>query len=84
MGHYNIFEHISMCWIGFTQKVLKYRSFSDSKVHGANVGPTWVLSAPGGSHVGPLNLAIWGFSLISEYDVGMFPAVIHASHIIQQ
>ena len=31
----------------------------DSKVHGANMGPTWDLSAPGGSHVGPMNLAIW-------------------------
>ena len=31
----------------------------DSKVHGANMGPTWVLLAPGGPHVGPMNLAIW-------------------------
>ena len=23
------------------------------------MGPTWVLSVPGGSHVGPMNLAIW-------------------------
>ena len=30
----------------------------DSKVHGAHIGPTWVLSAPGGSHVGPMNFAI--------------------------
>ena len=30
----------------------------DSKVHGANMGPTWVLSAPDGPHVGPMNLAI--------------------------
>ena len=30
----------------------------DSKVHGANMGPTWVLSAPDGSHVGPMNLAV--------------------------
>ena len=30
----------------------------DSKVHGANMGPTWVLSAPGGPHVCPINLAI--------------------------
>ena len=30
----------------------------DSQVHGANVGPTWVLSAPDGPHVGPMNLAI--------------------------
>ena len=29
-----------------------------SKVHGANMGPTWVLSAPDGPHVGPMNLAI--------------------------
>ena len=29
----------------------------DSKVHGANVGPTWVLSAPDGPHVGPMNIA---------------------------
>ena len=30
----------------------------DSKVHGANMGPTWVLSAPDGPHDGPTNLAI--------------------------
>ena len=32
--------------------------FPDSKVHGANMGPTWVLSAPDEPHVGPINLAI--------------------------
>ena len=32
----------------------------DSKVHGANMGPTRVLSAPGGLHVGHMNFAIWG------------------------
>ena len=30
----------------------------DRKIHVANMGPTWVLSAPGGPHVGPMNLAI--------------------------
>ena len=30
----------------------------DSKVYGANMGPTWALSVPGGPHVGPINLAI--------------------------
>ena len=30
----------------------------ESKVHGANMGPNWVLSAPDGPHVGPMNLAI--------------------------
>ena len=32
--------------------------FPDNKVHGANMGPTWVLSAPDGPQVGPMNLAI--------------------------
>ena len=30
----------------------------DSKVHGANMVPTWVLSAPDGPHVSSMNLAI--------------------------
>ena len=30
----------------------------DNKVHGANMGLTWVLSAPDGPHVGPMNHAI--------------------------
>ena len=33
-------------------------SIPDSKVHGANMGPTSVLLAPDGPHVGPLNLVI--------------------------
>ena len=31
---------------------------TDSKVHGANMGPTWVLSAPDGPHIDPMSLAI--------------------------
>ena len=31
----------------------------DSKVHGANMGPIWGQQDPGGSHVGPMNIAIW-------------------------
>ena len=34
----------------------------ESKVHGASMGPIWVLSAPDGSHVGPMNLAIKGYN----------------------
>ena len=30
----------------------------DSKVHGANMGPIWVLSASDGPHVGPMKLVI--------------------------
>ena len=32
----------------------------DNKVHGANMGSTWVLSAPAGPHVGPMKHAIRG------------------------
>ena len=32
--------------------------YPDSKVHGANMGPTWVLSGPDGPHISPLNFAI--------------------------
>ena len=31
----------------------------DSKVHGANMGPTWGRQDPDGPHVGHMNLAIW-------------------------
>ena len=34
------------------------QKYPDSKVHGANMGPTWVLSAIDGPHVGSTNLAI--------------------------
>ena len=33
-------------------------NYQDNKVHGANMGPTWVLSAPDGPHVRPMNLVI--------------------------
>ena len=40
----------------------------DSKVLGANMGPTWALSAPDGPHVGPMNLAIRDdFVMLSLY-----------------
>ena len=32
----------------------------DSKVRGANMGPIWGRQDPGGPHVGPTILAIWG------------------------
>ena len=34
------------------------QAIPDSKVHWVNMGPTWVLLAPDGPHVGPMNLAI--------------------------
>ena len=63
----------------------------DSKVHWANMRPTWVLSAPHGPHVGPMNLAIWGFLLYiilsvsvwfsTKPDLSYYFHQVHASHI---
>ena len=39
-----------------------FKAIPDSKVHGVNMGPTWVMSAPGGPHISPVILAI------REYD----------------
>ena len=40
----------------------------DSKDHGANMGPTWVLSDPDGPHVGPMNLVVGG-RYTKDYDI---------------
>ena len=55
------------CWPGAVRRQDIYRHSNnqdqvpgspDSKVHGANMGPTWDLSAPDGPRVGLMNLAI--------------------------
>ena len=47
----------------------------DSKVYGANMGPTWGRQDPGGLHVGPMNLAIWGtFNIIATDVMAMWAA----------
>ena len=49
--------HINFFYIFFTLVCyIIISSFPDSKVHGVNMGPIWVLSAPDGPHVGPMNL----------------------------
>ena len=58
---YGNFLHVSEhSWVLFQQA--SYCTVScmhpDSKDHGANMRPTWVLSAPGGPHIGPMSLVI--------------------------
>ena len=43
-----------------------------NKVHGANMGPTWVLSAPHGPHVGPMDLAIRDTFLLMSFAKALF------------
>ena len=38
-----------------------------SKIYGANMGSIWGRQDPGGSHVGPMNSAIWDQKLEEEY-----------------
>ena len=49
-----------------------YFRFPDSKAHGANMGPTWVLSAPDGPHVVPKNLAINVVSISTKWSYHCF------------
>ena len=39
-------------------KRFQNQAYPDSKIHGTNMGPTWIMSAPDGPHLGPMNLAI--------------------------
>ena len=38
----------------------------DIKVHGANMGPIWSRQDPGGTHVGPINFAIWEYIIVCD------------------
>ena len=49
----------------------------DSKVHGANIGPTWVLSAPDGPHVGSMNLAIKEVMDQNESNIQYIQVIMH-------
>ena len=50
------------------------KAYPDSKVYGANTGPTWVLLAPDGPHVGPMNLAIRVLILHNQYQMSWIAA----------
>ena len=64
--------------------------YPESKVHGTNMGPTWILSARDGPHIGPMNLAIStvaGYSQALLYimadlhnDANLSYRVTHRSH----
>ena len=63
------------------------QGYPDSKVHGANMGPTWVLSAPDGLHVGPINLAIRVASTAKAWVNNCMPqkilgGIIHSSSAV--
>ena len=58
MIHLTILLSVTSLFDPAPVKPWQSRMKTDSKDHGANMGPTWVLSAPDGPHVGLMNLAI--------------------------
>ena len=50
--------------IDILSHLISSKNIPDSKVHRANMGPTWVLSVPDGPHVGPMKLDIWDDDMI--------------------
>ena len=52
----------SLVWVKIVSNInsgVDAVSYTDSKGHGANMGPIWGRQGPGGHHVGPMNFAIW-------------------------
>ena len=49
----------------------EYHLCEQYNVHGANMGPTWVLWAPNGPHVGHMNLAIRNNTIPKLPNAGM-------------
>ena len=46
----------------------------NTKVHGANMGPSWGRQDPGGPHVGHMNFAIWEtFSILIKISLKFIP-----------
>ena len=46
--------------------------YSDSKVYGVNMWPSWGRQDPGGPHVGPMDLVIWGGLVCTSYNSWLF------------
>ena len=61
-------------WHGIVYNGTMAKTVPDSKVHGSNRGPTWVLPAPDGPHFGPTKLAIRG-DFVRLWNHGKFDVI---------
>ena len=52
-------------------------NYTDSTVHGTNMGPIWGRQDPGGAHVSLMNFAIWVYAL--RYRPGCFRVIYNIS-----
>ena len=55
VGTAHVSRHLLKLRVDGNDGNLDGKLYPDSNVHGANMGPTWVLSAPDGPRVGPMN-----------------------------
>ena len=68
--------------MGIGGNFLTVLSDPDSKVHGANMGPIWGRQDPAGSHVGPMNFAIWGVCILRWNTVWKLMVWFHTSFLL--
>ena len=82
-----------LCWVIVQQVQYSYivainlliilvYTIPDSKFRVAHMGPTWVLSAPGGPHVGPMNLAIRDTSMSGHWQWALTRFILYKDKFI--
>ena len=75
-----MFPQINSSCIGISHAL---QNNLDNKVHGANMEPTWVLSVPGGPHVGLTNLMLSGsMNLVLEGTSGFEQNIDHYDFVL--
>ena len=73
-----IFEYVKTCrkiWNCLLELMICQITILDSKIHGANVGPTWGRQAPGGPHVGPNETCSLGILHVNILEGDLFDSV---------
>ena len=73
-------EFIHRLHAGGPTRCSQRESRSDSKVHGANMGPTCALSAPDEPHIGPVNFDIRGATFCIATPAELLHDTFHTKH----
>ena len=73
---------IYLCRLSRYALTLTSQNNPDSKVHRANMGPIWGRQEPGGTHVGPMNFAIWEFTRLRILEVQHIGAIAWTQHTL--
>ena len=71
-------------WVVMLLHTVHTKNYPESKVHGANMGPSWGRQDPDGPHVGPMNFAIWVWRYIVRPNWYVGTMVIFLSILFSQ